>query len=95
MRDSESAELGDEDVDMLEQSEPRRRSRSRCPPLCVSSATVSSSSFTATPSIPSAAPVDEGSGADSSCCRNESMSAKGSGESSSAEEGRGRKRKGG
>ena len=73
VRDSDRAELGDDDVDMFEQSEPRLPPLSpRRPPT-----------LSATTAVTAAA--DDGSGMDSSCCRNDSMSAKGSGDSGSAE----------
>ena len=77
MRDSDSAELGDDDVDMFEHSEPRRPTRcSRRPTtpttLLPNPTATPSSSFTA--AAATAAGVGEGSGAESSCCRKESMS---------------------
>ena len=80
VRDSDRAELGEEDVDMSEQSEPRRPPCLRRP-AAPPSPTDSSARF---PTVGTAAVVGEGSGADSSCCKNESISSKGSGDSGSA-----------
>ena len=71
MRDSDRAELGDEDVDvhsdMYEQSEPR------LPAIRWGRSTSAPSPTRAASSVRTASDVD-GSGADSSCCRNDSMS---------------------
>ena len=80
VRDSESAELGEDDVDMFEQSEPRRPPRSYRA-LLLPSAGAPSSRFT----IAATAAVGEGSGTDSSCCRKDSISANGSGDSGSVD----------
>ena len=90
MRDSERAELGEDDMLILEQSDPRRPPRSCRLPSIRSTAAPSSSRFTTA----ATAVVGEGSGADSSCCKKESMSSNGRGESGSAESSC-RKRKGG
>ena len=92
-RDSARAELGEEEVDMFEQSDPRRRSRPRRLVLTLRSVTISLSHSRS--SSLRTAPVCDGSGADSSCCRNESISGNGSGESGSVECMMGRKRNGG